>query len=89
MRLKKDLVIRQVADTWIVLALADSEVNFDGILTLNESAVLLWRELEKGANKDAMIDALISEYNVDRKQASEDIDAFLRKLIEAGCISEE
>lgn len=86
MKLKKDFALRQVADTWVVLPLADAVANFNGMLTLNESGALLWRALEQGADREALADALMAEYTVERAQALTDVDEFIRKLCSAGCI---
>lgn len=86
MKLKKDFVLRQVADTWVVLPLAEETVNFTGMLTLNESGAMLWQALEQGRDRNALIEVLTSEYDVSEAQASADVDAFLDKLLESGCM---
>ena len=51
MKIKENLVLRQVADTWTVLPLGKDIINFDGMLTLNDTGAMLWQLLEKGAEK--------------------------------------
>ena len=87
MKLKENFALRSVADTWVVLPLGVECVNFDGMLTLNESGVLLWRALEKGADREALADALMAEYIVDRPQALADAEEFLEKLQKVGCLA--
>ncbi len=86
MKLKENLVLRQVADTWCVLAYGDALVDFNGMLTLNESGVLLWKALEQGADREALTEALTAEYEVSMEQALADVDAFINKLGQAGCL---
>ena len=86
MKLKKDFALRQVADTWVVLPLREESVNFNGMLTLNEAGALLWQALEQGGDREALADALMKEYDVDRPQALADVDEFLGKLKEVGCL---
>ena len=86
MKIKKDYVLRQVADTWVVLPLGAEAVSFAGMLTLNESGALLWQAMEKGGDRETLADALMAEYIVDRAQALADADEFLAKLQEAGCL---
>lgn len=86
MKLNDEFVLRQVADTWVVLALGSASIDFSGMLTLNESGALLWHALEQGADREKLVDALTAEYDVSRYTASEDVDAFLAKLEKAGCI---
>ena len=86
MKLRKDFVVRQVADTWVVVPVGQAVVDFGGMLTLNESGALLWNALETGADEDALVRALTSEYDVSEDIAREDIAAFLNKLQKAGCL---
>ena len=46
MKLNKNYVLRPVADTWVVLPLGAEAINFNGMLTLNNSGAMLWRVLE-------------------------------------------
>jgi hypothetical protein len=86
MKLKENYVLRPVADTWVALPLEAETLNFNGMLTLNESGVLLWKALEKGGDREALADALMAEYIVDRETALADADAFLEKLRKVGCL---
>lgn len=89
MKIKKDYVLRQVADTWVVLPLGAEAVSFAGMLTLNESGTMLWRALEQGADRESLTAVLLEEYEVSRDQAMADVDAFLNKLLQAGCLEEQ
>lgn len=86
MKLKENYVLRPVADTWVALPLEAETLNFNGMLTLNESGVLLWKAMEKGGDREALADALMAEYIVDRETALADADAFLEKLRKVGCL---
>ena len=88
MKLKKDYVLRQVADTWVVLPLGRETVSFDGMLKLNESGALLWKTLETGADIDGLVQALKAEYIVSDAQARADAEEFLFKLVKAGCMED-
>lgn len=86
MKLKQDLALRQVADTWVVLPLGSAIADFNGMLTLNEAGAILWKALEQGGSREKLADALTSEYIVDRATALADVDEFLAKLKNAGCL---
>lgn len=86
MKIKENFVLRQVADTWVVLPLGSATLDFNGMLTLNASGVLLWRLLEQGTDRDALVEKLLSEYEVSRQEATADVEEFLNKLIQAGCV---
>ena len=87
MKLLKDgFVLRQVADTWVVMPLGQMSLDFNGMLTLNETGALLWQALEKGGDAEALTNALTAEYDVSAEEARKDVDAFLAKLQNAGCL---
>lgn len=86
MKLKRDFALRPVADTWVVLPLAEESINFNGMMTLNETGALLWKTLEIGGDREALADALMAEYIVERTQALADVDEFLNRLHEVGCL---
>ena len=89
MRINRNFVLRQLADTWVVLPLADKTINFNGMITLNESGVVLWKALESGCDEDGMVAALMAEYIVTEQQAREDVNAFVEKLRSVGCLEAE
>ena len=86
MKLKKNFVLRQVAGAWVVLPLGAETVNFSGMLQLNDSGAMLWRVLEQGGDQEALVNALLGEYDVTREQAEADVQEFLAKLTQAGCM---
>lgn len=86
MKIKEGFLLRQVAAHWVVLPVGQASVDFNGMLSLNESGVLLWRTLENGGDRDAMADALLAEYEVERDRALADVDEFIDALTKAGCI---
>ncbi len=86
MKIKKGLILREVAGSYIVVAVGNMAKNFNSIINLNESSALLWKELEKGAEKDDLIEVLLSKYQVERALAQNDVEKFLLKLTEAGLV---
>lgn len=85
MKLKKDFVMRRIANTCVVVPTGDTMVDFNGMLSLNETGAFLWERLERGCNRNQLLDALTTEYDVGYEEAAADVDAFLEKLRKAGC----
>ena len=88
MKLSNDFVLRQVSDTWVVLPIGSRSVNFNGMINLNESGVLLWKALERGEDVSGLVIALTSEYVIDEATALQDVNEFLKKLRSAGCLED-
>lgn len=88
MKIKENFVLRNVADTWVVLPLGESAADFNGMLALNETGVVLWKALAAGCDKLALVKALTDEYDVSDELATSDVEVFLDKLAAAGCLDE-
>lgn len=87
MKINENYILRKVADVWVSMPTNTNVVNFNGMLTLNDSAVFLWNAIEQGADSpEALADALCGEYAVSREEALADAEAFCRKLKEVGCL---
>ena len=83
MKIKDGFVLREVAGSFIVVAVGEAVKNFNGIINLNETGAFLWKILETGAEKEELIAKLLAEYDVDEKTATEDVNKFINKLSEA------
>ena len=86
MKVKNNFTLRNIAGTTAVLPLGENTVDFTGMLTLNETGVLLWNMLTRGCTKEDLINALLEEYDVSDDVALADVEAFLLKLSDVGCV---
>ena len=86
MKIKQGYVLRQVANLWVVLPLAQEVVNLNGMLKLNDCGALLWKKLEHGCEVEGLVDAILAEYRVSREQARADVEEFLGNLSGVGCL---
>lgn len=80
MKIKEDLVLREIMDEYMIIPMGERLLEFNGISKLNESGVLLWRILEKGATHEMLVNALLEEYEVEREQAENEVNKFLEAL---------
>ena len=79
MKLKKGFVLREVAGETVVVP-TGAELNFNGMITLNESAKLLWHALENETSQEELIKIILGEFNVDEATAERDVALFIEKL---------
>lgn len=81
MKLKEGFILQEVAGETVVLPTGDSlDVNM--MITLNSTARFLWERMEQETTKDALVDALLAEYGIDRGTAQLCVDNFIEKLVE-------
>ncbi len=88
MKIRKGFVLREVAGRQVVIATGDAAKNFNGIIKLNESAVMLWKMIENGADEEALAQKIIEIYEVDEATAYNDVSMFVTKLKGAGIVDE-
>ena len=88
MKICENFALREIAGNSVVIPLGSETVDLNGILKLNSSGVFLWNTLEKGADVEALADALVAEYEIDRETALSDAESFVEKLRAFGCIEE-
>ena len=80
MKIKDGFLLSEIDDSGIVVATGDASKDFNGIVTLNQTGIFLWKILEGGADEADLIKALTSEYDIDEKTAAEDVKDFLNTL---------
>lgn len=82
MKISEGYLLRSVAGKNIVVSVG-SNVNFNGMLTLNDTGVFFWNLLQNDISKEELLEKVLKEYDVSREEASKDIDEFIEKLTEA------
>lgn len=82
MKLKKQLVKRNIAGDVILVPVGDSSLTLKGLMTLNETAEFIWDRLADTADAGELAAALCSEYEVEPAEAMTDVEALLAQLKE-------
>ena len=87
MKIKQGFELRTVCKENIIVAFGEENIDFSKVISLNESAALMWRAvLGKDFSAEDMADALMQEYEVDRETALKDAQAMLQQWLEVGLI---
>ncbi len=88
MKINDGFMLRNVAGKNIVVAVGEAAMDFDGMISLNETGAFLWKILEDGADYDTLLNKLLDEYDIDEETAKKDIDAFIKRALDEGFLSE-
>lgn len=83
MKVKSDFILRKISDSFVVVPVGDSVVDFSGLINLNESGAMLFKLLQKGAEETDLVEALLKEYKVEREVAEADVKKFVAKVKDA------
>lgn len=83
MKVKKDFLLRKIAESYVVVPVGSAVVDFSGLINLNASGALLFEKLQNGAEENELVEALLSEYNVSEDVARADVRKFIEKAKDA------
>lgn len=86
MKLKEGFLLRQVAGQTVVLPTGD-ELDLNMMITLNDTGAFLWERLQDETTEDALVEALLGEYDVDEATARKSVAAFAQKLNDNGFLA--
>ena len=87
MKLKKGFVMRNVCGDNVIVGEGIEQINFNKLLTLNDTAAFLWEEAGKGDfTVESLVKALTDNYEVDVDIATTDVKHVIEKWLELGLI---
>lgn len=86
MKIKDGFLLRQIAGGTVVVPVGKASVDFNGMITLNETGAFLWKLLENDISEEELLQRLTAEYDISEDIAKADINAFISKLKDAGLI---
>lgn len=84
MKIKPEFKLRKVGGMNIIVSTAG--MNFQGIITVNDTGEFIWRMLEKEAEPEKIISALAAECNVAEEEIKSDVEEFIDSLKGAGIV---
>ena len=86
MKLKEGFLLRTVAGQTVVLPTGD-ELDLNMMITLNDTGAFLWEHLNEETSEDALVQALLGEYDVDEATARAAVTNFVKKLNDNGVLA--
>lgn len=79
-----EIIARNVGDECVLVPVTREAGDLEYIFTLNPVAAHLWACLETPRSADALVEALLEAFDVEREEAERDVQAFLDDLEQAG-----
>ena len=89
MKVKSGYILREVAGNYLVVAVGEEAMDFNGLITTNETGAFLWKKLSSDISEQELVSAMLDEYDIDEETASADISSFISKLKEAELLINE
>ena len=83
---KPGFLLREIGQTYIVVPVGAEAQKFNGIIKLNKTGKFLWETVSQGIEFEDLIDAILSEYDIDDEVARKDAQSFVEKASAANLI---
>ncbi|MBR7061367.1 MAG: PqqD family protein [Eubacterium sp.] len=84
MKIKDGFAKREIAGSHIVVPVGKTALEFNAMITLNESAAFYWDCFQKDITIDEAVEKILEEYDVDEERARKDVENFIKMLKENG-----
>lgn len=88
MKASNEFILREIAGEYILVPVGTAAVQFNGLITLNETARTIFLALAQERTVEELTDAVIAEYEVNRETARADVEEFLQQLRQVGALVE-
>jgi hypothetical protein len=89
MKTKKGFTLRSLGNEHILVAESIEMTDFNRMISMNESAAMLWKEIDgKDFDAETLTNLLMENYDIDRDVAERDVTALLKSWKEAGIIED-
>lgn len=88
MKSKQGFKLRKLGNEYILVGESVEQINFNKMITMNETAAFLWKKVENGEEFTAreLADYLLEEYEVTSEQALADSEKTVETWKQAGII---
>lgn len=80
MKIREGFLLRNVAGNNVVVPIGQATLDFNGMMSLNETGAFIFSKMLDGTTREQLIEDLISEYEVEREIAEKDVDDFIKKV---------
>ena len=79
MKLKDGFVLGNIAGEHVVLPSGD-DLDLSVMTTLNDTGKFIWEQLETETTVEKIVDAILTEYDISREDATDHVTVFVEKL---------
>lgn len=86
MRLKCDLIFQHIGDKWVGVPVGDDAIGSDFMLQLNDEGHAIVSMMANGTERDAIVARLMDEYEAERSEIEQCVDATIEYLNGQGLI---
>ena len=87
MKIKDGFLLKEVAGSYVIVPIGDNMVDFSAMITTNETGAFLWERLKSDVDTDALVNAVMDEYEIDEATARADVEEYINTLREKNVLT--
>lgn len=80
MKIKDGFVTRKIGDKILAVAVGERSREFNGMITINETAQFIWKCLEKETTIQQVVEDVMKQYSIDEQTAKQAVEGFISEL---------
>lgn len=80
MKIKEGFLLRNVAGNNVVVPIGQATLDFNGMMSLNDTGAFLFKKMIEGTTREKLIEDVMKEYEIDESLAQKDVDDFIKKV---------
>lgn len=80
MKIKEGFLLKNVAGNNVVVPVGQATLDFNGMMSLNETGAFIFGKMIEGISREELIKAVMGEYGIDEQLATKDVDNFIKKV---------
>lgn len=81
-------MLRKIADECMLIPTGKAAQNFNGVMTLNETAAFVWDNLDDAGSRERLVELVVENYDVEQEAAHKDVCGLVDAMIQLGMIAE-
>ena len=86
MKIKDGFLLREIADTHVVIPIAERVIDFKGMMILNDVSASVWEFMGEHRTHDEILDHILDSYEVDKETAENDLYGLLDQMEASGVL---
>jgi hypothetical protein len=86
MKIKKELIMREIAGDVILVPVGETVLEHNGLFMLNEISGRIWQLLQEGKSFEEIAETLEGEYDAPSQVIRQDLEEFLNALVAHGIL---
>lgn len=80
MKIKEGFILRNVAGNNVVVPIGQATIDFNGMMSLNDTGAFLFGKLIEGISREDLIQEVVETYGIEKELAEKDVDHFIEKV---------